>query len=415
MRGLVVPDATEDFTADPVELFFDLAFVFAFSQLVGLLIESPTWDTIGRATLIFLMLWLPWTQFAWSANAVPGNTRTVRVLFLVATAASVPMAASVQTAFDQSGVLFAIPLAVIFLMAIALMVVGIPNDSQVYRSTITYATPTLAAMTVIVVGGFLDGDARVVAWIIGVLIVIYSTIKAGGNEWIIRAGHFAERHALILIVALGEVIVAIGNSVVVPLDKEGGLPTPSVVALAAAGVFAGLLWWSYFDRVQPAFEHRMEEEPPAERGRFARDVYTYAHAPIVAGVILAAVAVEEMALHPSDPLPAAFRAMGAAGFVLYFGGVGIGVYRSFAAVARERFVAVALIDRADAGRRRRRWRRPAGGHQCDPARHPDRRAPAHRGHPVTTRRRHRSRRQDPRRLDPRRVSARCRVDGEAAQ
>ena len=343
MRGLVVPEASEDFAADPVELFFDLAFVFAFSQIVGLLISTPTWDTVGKAGLIFLLLWLPWTQFAWSANAVPGNSRVVRVLLLVATAASVPMAASVETAFDQSGPLFAIPLAVIFLMAIALMIVGLPNDSQVYGSAIRYAAPTLVAMAVIVLGGFLDGDARVGAWIVGVVIVIYSTIRAGGSEWIIRSGHFAERHALILIVALGEVIVAIGNSVVIPLDDDGGFPAQAVVALVAAGVFAGLLWWAYFDRVQPAFEHRTEETPPAERGRFARDIYTYAHAPIVAGVILSAVAMEEMTLHPTDPLPAAFRAMGAAGILLYFGGVGIGVYRSFATIARERFVAVGVI------------------------------------------------------------------------
>ena len=136
--------------------------------------------------------------------------------------------------------------------------------------------------------------------------------------------------------------MALGNSLVEPLNGEG-FSAASVLALVAAGVFAGLLWWAYFDRVQPAFEHRAEETPPAERGRFARDVYTYAHAPIVAGIILAAVAMEEMALHPSDPLPAAFRAMGAAGMVLYFGGVGIGVYRAFGAVARERLVAVLAI------------------------------------------------------------------------
>jgi low temperature requirement protein LtrA len=116
-----------------------------------------------------------------------------------------------------------------------------------------------------------------------------------------------------------------------------------VLALVAAGVFAGLLWWAYFDRAQPAFEHRAEETVPRERGRFARDVYTYAHAPIVAGVILSAVAMEEMALHPSDPLDAAFRAMAAGGMVLYFGGVGIGVFRAFGAFARERFVAVIAI------------------------------------------------------------------------
>lgn len=103
MRGLRVPDIEEDFTADPVELFFDLAFVFAFSQIVGLLLAEPTWQTIRDATLIFLLLWLPWSQFAWSANAVAGNSREVRLLFLTATAASVPMAASISTAFDQGG------------------------------------------------------------------------------------------------------------------------------------------------------------------------------------------------------------------------------------------------------------------------------------------------------------------------
>ncbi len=343
MRGLVVPEATEDFTADPVELFFDLAFVFAFSQLVGLLLADPSWSAVGDATLIFLLLWLPWTQFAWSANAVPGNSRTVRLLFLVATAASVPMAASVQSAFDQSGALFAVPVAIIFLTGLALMVLGLENGTEVYRSALRYGGPNLVAMTVIVVGGFLDDDARVVAWIVGVLIVIYSTIRAGGGEWIIRAGHFAERHGLIIIVALGEVIVALGNSLVAPLEGEGGFSAGSVTALVAAGVFAGLLWWAYFDRVQPAFEHRAEETSAAERGRFARDVYTYAHAPIVAGIILSAVAMEEMALHPTDPLPTAFRAMGAAGLALYFGGVGIGVYRAFGAVARERLAAVLAI------------------------------------------------------------------------
>lgn len=343
MRGLVVPEPTEDFTADPVELFFDLAFVFAFSQIVGLLLYDPTWATVGEAGLIFLLLWLPWSQFAWSANAVPGNARAVRLLFLVATVASVPMAASITTAFDQSGALFAIPLAVIFLTALGMLVVGLDNETNAYRTAVRYSAPNIIAMGVIVVGGFLDGNARTVAWIVGIAVFIWSTIAAAQGEWILRSGHFAERHGLIIIVALGEVIVALGNSVVAPLSDGGGLPSASVVALVAAGVFAGLLWWAYFDRVQGAFEHRSEALVPAERAMFARDVYSYAHAPIVAGIILAAVAMEEMALHPSDPLPAAFRVMGAAGLLLYFGGVGIGVYRSFGVVARERLIAVAFV------------------------------------------------------------------------
>ncbi len=342
MRGLLVPDIEEDFTADPVELFFDLAFVFAFSQIVGLLLAEPTWATVRDATLIFLMLWLPWSQFTWSANAVAGNSRPVRLLFLTATAASVPMAASISTAFEQGGGLFAIPLAIIFLAALAMLVLGAGIDNAVRRSALAYAAPNILAMAVIVAGGFLDGDARRLAWTIGIGIFVIATIRAGSGEWIIRAGHFAERHGLIIIVALGEVIVALGNSVAAPL-QDGGVPAESVIALAAAGAFAGLLWWAYFDRVQPAFEHRAEQTPASDRGRLARDVYTYSHAPIVAGIILAAVAMEEMALHPSDPLPAAYRAMGAAGLLLYFGGVGIGVYRSFGLFARERLVAVAVI------------------------------------------------------------------------
>ncbi len=343
MRGLVVPEPTEDFTADPVELFFDLAYVFAFSQIVAILLDHPTWDAVGESALIFLLLWLPWSQFAWSANAVAGNSRTARLLFLLATAASVPMAASIQTAFDGSGPLFAIPLAVIFLAALGMMLNGVDTASEAFRAAVRYAAPSTLAMIAIVIGGFLDGDARVAAWIIGIVVFVFGTVQAGNGNWILRAGHFAERHGLIVIVALGEVIVALGNSVAIPLRNDGGFPADSVIALLAAGVLAGVLWWAYFDRIQPAFEHRTESAEGVARGRVARDIYTYMHAPIVAGIILIAVAMEEMALHPGDALPAAFRVMAVAGLLLYFGGIGLGVFRAFGAIAMERVAAVVAL------------------------------------------------------------------------
>ena len=108
----MVPDREEDFTADPVELFFDLAFVFAFSQLVGQLIVDPTWAGVGKQSLVFGLLWLPWTQFTWSANAISGNGRPIRILFLLATAISVPMAAAVSTALDHGGTVFAVSVSV---------------------------------------------------------------------------------------------------------------------------------------------------------------------------------------------------------------------------------------------------------------------------------------------------------------
>ena len=131
------------------------------------------------------------------------------------------------------------------------------------------------------------------------LVVTYGTIRAGSSEWLVRPGHFAERHGLIVIVALGEVIVALGIPVVAALEESAALPLETIAALVAAGTFAGLLWWAYFDRPLPALEHRHEAtEDVIQRGRFARDVYTYAHLPIVAGIILCAAALEEITLHP---------------------------------------------------------------------------------------------------------------------
>lgn len=338
MKGIVLPERTEDFTADPVELFFDLAFVFAFSQLVGLLIHEPNWTGAGKAALLFGLLWLPWSQFTWSANTVPGNNRAVRVIFLLATAASVPMAAAVTTAFDEGGAVFAIPLGMISLAGIGLLVLGAERGSQNYRAVLTYSLPTVVAFLTIIVGGFLEDEARVAAWIVGLLIFVGSTVVAGSGEWAVRAGHFAERHALILIVALGEVIVAIATPLVASLEEGEGLSSATVMALIAAGLFAGLLWWAYFDRPQPALEYGLDRAPLAVKGRYARDVYTYGHMPIVAGVIAAAAALEEVTLHPQDPLPLDFRVMMFIGLVLFFGGVGIDVFRAWRAIARERIV-----------------------------------------------------------------------------
>lgn len=343
MKGIDVPELTEDFTADPVELFFDLAYVFAFSQVVGRLIADPDWTGVGRTSLLFLLMWLPWSQFTWAANAVSGNGRTIRLLFLMATAASIPMAASVSTAYGPGGAVFAISSAVIVLMGVATLGLSFERGSAVHRSLIRWVWPNFLAMAVLVLGAFVDGRARVVAWSLVVVIVIAAMAAAGRGEWIVRPGHFAERHGLIVIVALGEVIVALGVPVVEGLEAGEGLPAATVVALVASGAFAGSLWWGYFDRPGPALELRAESLEGVELGRYVRDVYTGAHAAIVAGIILVAAALEEIALHPSDEVDLSFRLMLFGGLALSGGGVAIAVWRAFRIVARERLVAAAAI------------------------------------------------------------------------
>ena len=343
MRGITVPERTEDFTADPVELFFDLAFVYAFSQLVGHLIHNPDWTGVGQAAVIFLLLWLPWSQFTWSANAVSGNGRGVRSLFLVATAISVPMAASVSTAFGDGGPVFAICLGSITLIGMATM--GLADDlgSDIRASIVRWASTNAVALSLLVVGSFLDEGPRTVAWIASIVVVMAAMTQAGRGDWVVRAGHMAERHGLITIIALGEVIVAIGIPVVAALEGGEGLPGETVVALGAAGAFAGLLWWGYFDRPAKALEHRAESLSGRDLSRYVRDVYTWCHMGVVAGIILAAAALEEITLHPTDAMPGNFRAMLVGGLALTLAGIATAVWRAFRAVAKERIVAVAVI------------------------------------------------------------------------
>lgn len=346
MKGIVVPESTEDFTADPVELFFDLAFVFAFSQLVWHLVHFPTWTGAYEASLLFAVIWLVWSTFTWAANAVSGNARPVRAIFLVATAASVPMGASVTTAFDSGGVVFAVGASFIILMGIGLQLWALSGDGLTaaeFQSVIRYGLPNLVAIGFLIAGSFLDEGARKIMWLLFVGLIIIAVGLARRGDWIIRPGHFAERHGLIVIIALGEVVVAIGISVVESLTESGEIPNPTLVGLTAAGVLAGLLWWSYFDRVLPALEHRGESLDGRPRAHFTADAYTGSHVLIVGGIIAAAAATEEILLHPSDAAHTEFLVMLAAGMALYYGGIAAAVFRGYQVLALERLVAVAAI------------------------------------------------------------------------
>ncbi len=344
MKGITLPERMDDFTADPVELFFDLAYVFAFSQIVARLIHDPTWSGVGEGALVFALLWLPWQQLTWAANAVSGNGRRIRLILLAATVASVPMAAATADALGNSGTVFAVSLAVIMCLGFAIQALGADLGDEHRSAIVKWMAPNVVAIAVLLVGSALEGTARLALWLLSAVIVLGAMIAAGQGEWIIRVGHMAERHALIIIIALGEVIVAIGLPVLQNLEAGEGLPAPTLLALVASGVFACLLWWGYFDRPAPALENYGEHlEGDRERGRWVRDVYTWAHAPIVAGVILSAAALEEMALHPSDPVPAGFRLMLLGGLALFALGIAVAIWRTFRAVARERLFSAAAI------------------------------------------------------------------------
>ncbi|MBT8239606.1 MAG: low temperature requirement protein A, partial [Acidimicrobiia bacterium] len=267
----------------------------------------------------------------------------VQLVFLVATAASVPMAASISTAFGPGGPPFAVSLAVIYAVGLLLIVLGYDDDSAEFRSAVRYALPGLVTTGLVLAGGFVDQPLRTWLWTASILSVVLATISAGRGTWVVWPGHFAERHGLIIIVALGEVIVAIATPVLSGLEQGAGVPGEVLTSLSAAGVFAGLLWYGYFDRPQVFFERKAASLPAAERGRFARDVWSWIHAPITAGIILAAAALEEITLHPGDQLPIEFRWMLWIGLGFYLGGIELAVYRAFRRVAIERNIAAFVV------------------------------------------------------------------------
>ncbi len=344
MRNIPIPSREDDFTADPAELFFDLSFVFAFSRLVFHLVHHPTLEGFGEFVLLFTLIWIAWSNFTWSANAVAGNSRFVRAVFMVATAISLPMAASLEDPFGGGSIVFAVTVSAILTMPILTGAALLADDEAVRSSNNRYLFFTLAAIVLVLAGGFADDGLQLGLWIAAVAVLIVNTIDAGGGDWLVRPGHFAERHGLIVIVALGEVIVAIGAPVVETLSEGSGLDGNLVAALTASGLLAGLLWWSYFDRPLPALEHRHESlSDPNQRSRFARDVYTYNHFIVVGSVLVAAAALEEIMLHPTDPLPTAFRWMLFIGISGYLIGVALSILRAFSVLAVERLVAVAAL------------------------------------------------------------------------
>ena len=344
MRNIPVPSREEDFTADPAELFFDLSFVFAFSRLVFHLVHYPTLRGFGEFVLLFSLIWIAWSNFTWGANAVAGNSRFVRAVFMLATAISLPMAASLEAPFGDGSIVFAITVSAILTMPIMTGAALLVDDDAVRSSNNRYLLFTVAGIMLVIVGGFSGGGWQIGWWITALAVLIFNTVDAGGGDWLVRPGHFAERHGLIVIVALGEVVVAIGAPVVESLSAGKGLDGTLVAALTASGVLAGILWWSYFDRPLPALEHRHEQlAEPSDRSRFARDVYTYNHFFIVGAVLLAAAALEEIMLHPGDPLPTSFRWMLFAGLSAYLLGVVLSVFRAYSVLAVERLFVVAAL------------------------------------------------------------------------
>ena len=310
MEGI---DALPEARVSPLELFFDLVFVFGFTQITGTITEGPTAANLGRGVLIFLVLWWAWGAYAWLTNAVPMGEKLPRVVVLGATAAMLVTALAVPTAWEDGGVAFALGFLVVIVLHAVLYAVAGENPETTRAAIMRLAPSNIGAALVLVVAGAVDGTARPVLWVAAVVITYAGPYVTGVAGFTVRPGHLAERHGLIVIIALGESVVAIGS--VGDIAVDWGL---AGTALVIMGLLVGL-WWIYFDQEAEADEAALVAAEGVDRARLARDVYSYLHVPLVLGVVFAAVGIHEALLHRGEPLDPVFAAAFAGGVALYLG------------------------------------------------------------------------------------------------
>lgn len=322
-----------------LELFFDLVFVFAITQLVELLHGDHTTAGWGRAGLVMWLVWWAWSQYTWAGNAIDLDRRSTRIWMLVATGAMLGAAAAIPGAFAQTGEWFAVPYVAVRLLGLVLYWYGLRNDPAHRAALRTYVPIAIVSPVLVLIGGSLDDSLRPTVWTLAVVVDIASVLAAGRGEFRVHPGHFAERHGLIVIIALGETIIATGATATeVGLDSE----VTALLVISFAAV-AGL-WWGYFDWVHHAAETRLVTEPDhTRRSNLARDLFTLGHLPIVAGTVVFAAAIEEALLHPTEPMASFAVTALAVGPALFFAGSVLGNLRATGSVLPTRLLGLVVV------------------------------------------------------------------------
>jgi low temperature requirement protein LtrA len=331
-------EAEEERKTSYLELFFDLVFVFAFTQVTALILEDTSVQGFLRSALVLAMVWWAWSAYAWMTNAIDIENTVTRLILFAAMVAGFFMAISVPDAFQDEAAWFAVAYFVVRVLQATLYAWGVRSDPGNLRAVFRLAPWFLLAALVALVGGFVDPDYRAWVWLASLVIDVVGTLTVARADWRVSPSHFAERFALIVIIALGESIVAIG---IATSSLERDTTYAFSVVVAFAGVAA--LWWAYFDFTAVAAERSLRRASPAARGPLARDVFTYFHYPVVLGIILYAVAAKKTLEHPLDPLSEAGRWALGLGIAIFLSGFALMRLRVVHRVAWERVAAAIVV------------------------------------------------------------------------
>lgn len=330
--------ATRPQGATFIELFFDLVFVFAVTQVTAVLEEHLTVVGLVQAVLVFWLVWWAWTQFTWTLNTADTEHSGIELLTMAAVAAAFFMALTVPDAYETTGWWFATSYILVRLLGIAGQWWVAAGDAE-WRSTVRpWAILSFSGLAAVALGAALPTGPRTVLFAAAVGLDLFSAARAGGGEWRLYPEHFGERHGLFVIIALGESLIAAGASAG-DMERNGTLLAVTVPAVVGACA----LWWTYFSRAKGALEEAMHQTPSRDRGRFARDVFSFLHFPIIGGVIGFAVAIVEAVHHPADHLePAAVLAL-IVGVALFVGCTGLALLRARVEVPVARAVGIVVL------------------------------------------------------------------------
>jgi low temperature requirement protein LtrA len=334
----------------PLELFFDLVFVFAFTEVTTVLSNDPTWSGLGHGLLLLAALWWMWAAYAWLTNAVDPAEGLVWGTMLVASGAMFVGALAVPEAFGAHGVVFGVAFLVVAVMQISLYALSARGDRDLFTAILRIAPSSIAGATLIAAAGFVHGGLKAVLWLLAIAIGFFAPVVVRPSGWRLHPAHFVERHGLIVIIAIGESLAAIGLGA-----RRGGLGAEEIVAAALGFAVAASFWLAYFDFFTIRAQQLLDERSGLQQIALARDTYTYLHLPMVVGIVLFAFAVKTTLAHVHAELsivPALALCGGPALYLLAYVGLRFRVARTIrggrlvAAVVCSALVPVALAVQA---------------------------------------------------------------------
>jgi low temperature requirement protein LtrA len=309
--------------ASTLELFFDLVYVFAITQVVSFIHEDPTVTGFAKGAFLLALLWWTWSIYTWTTNWTGTEGVPIRLFLLAAMGATLLMALEVPDAFGEASVWFGLTYFAVRMLAAGFYWVASKDHPTQRAAFITFFPLSFVAAFLILVGGFLDAPWLGILWVAGAGLDVFSAINAGKGTFAIDTEHFAERFGLFVIIALGESIVGIGLAAAhVPRDLI------HVVGLGMMFVVAAGLWWSYFDKAAPLVETVFAQRTGQQRSRFARDAYSILHYPLIVGIVFFAVAAEEVVAHPRAPLSMTVAIAMALGIAMVLASIAASVYRT---------------------------------------------------------------------------------------